>query len=587
MRNNFCQKISRMMEGDWTPRRVSCYGLQMWFRCHVILVIGFFLLRAALADGLPPPQVVGLWVDGRPVSLGVPEAGHAPAIRIPSGYVRIEFGARAKDQGRARRFRCKLEGLDGDWSEAREPMRLVMVFSDEHDNWLSEVSFPARGESPGWRGTVGNSSLVSRNELVRVPERARTCFVVLSSAGPAAVVGTMAIGALTVSLSGKGVESKPLLEMIDSDPVAGALGIPHGWHRSGTRPNMAHVVESLTVPPGKLLAVIDEDDKAHAEWQSPRISIGDAVGKFLRVEWLQCFSIGYAETTSAVVFGSLEPGRYVFRINELSLSGQRTEVESSQVLIVVAPFWNRAWFLVLCGMVAGALGLGAFRYYSWRRTRRELAAMRQQEALAQERMRIARDLHDDLGSTLTQILMLAQAMEDEGPVTQDEVRTLLKQIHGSALAMTVSMDEIVWALSPKNDRLDHLVAYLIAYAQTFLGNAKVGFRSTRSDGLSDTTVPSPVRHHLFLSFKEALANAVRHAKCRTVFVSFVRDKDELLLTVKDDGAGFDPAGLTEPGNGLENMRQRMAEVQGEYRVDSRPGAGTSVQFRIPLAGLSS
>lgn len=559
----------------------------MWFRFYVMVLMGFSLLGAARVEGLPPPQVSGISVDGRQVSLGVSEAGHAPAIRIPSGRVWIKFGGGAKEQGGARRFRCKLEGLDGDWSEAREPMRLVLVFCDEHDNWLSEVSFPARGESPGWRGTVGHSPLVSRSELVRVPERAKTCFVVLSSAGPVAVVGTMAIGALTVSLSGKGVESKPLLEMIDSDSFAGALGIPHGWHRSGTRPNMAHVVESLMVPSGKLLAVIDEDDKAHAEWQSPRISIGDEVGKFIRLEWLQCFSIGYAEPTRTVGYGPLEPGRYVFRMNEVSLSGQRTEVESSQVLIVVAPFWNRAWFLVLCGMVVGALGLGAFRYYSWRRTRRELAAMRQQQALAQERMRIARDLHDDLGAALTEILMMAQAVEDEGVFSQDENRALLKQIHGSALAMTVSMDEIVWALSPKNDRLDHLVAYLIAYAQTFLGNAKVGFRSTRSDGLNDATVPSPVRHHLFLSFKEALANAVRHANCRTIFVSFVRDKDGLMLTVKDDGAGFDPAGLTEPGNGLENMRQRMAEVHGECRVESRPGAGTSVQFRIPLARLSS
>ena len=528
------------------------------------------------------PRVISLEVDSHNIPVTPSEEGKPAAVTIPSGRVWLRFGPDARDKGSSvRRFRYKLEGRDDGWRERTEQMRLVFFFYDEKGDWVADAAFLVSGESPGWTGSAGTAPLMARSEVIRVPERAVRFSVILTSAGPPEAVGTLALGTLKVSTA----DSKPVLELTFPQPttVSSKLALPKGWGRAGTRQSMAQIVDSETAPAGRLLAVIDEDNKSHAEWQSPRLPVGVEPGGALQVEWQCCFSIGLSLATVSVAYDRLQPGRYIFQMNEVSLSGQPTEAVTALSLIVTPPFWQKAWFLVVCGMLAAGLVLSTYRYFDWRRTRRELAAMRQQQTLDRERMRIARDLHDDLGSSLTQILMLAQSLEADVPAAQEEVQALLKQIYGSALEMTVSMDEIVWALNPKNDRLDQLVAYLNAYAQSFLSNARVGFRSSRSEGLTDTRIFSPVRHHLFLSFKEALANAVRHAKCRTVFVSFVREAKELLLTVKYDGVGFDPSAVAEPGTGLENMRQRMAEGGGECRLDSRLGEGTTLLFRIPLS----
>lgn len=541
------------------------------------------------AEGQTVPRLIKLEVVGRNIPVEVSAEGKPAAVTIPSGRVWLRFGPDARGKGSSvRRFRYKLEGegRDDGWCEWSPVMRLVVVFFDAQNDWLAETPFLVTGESPGWSGDLNTSPLLARREIVTVPERAALFSVMLSSAGPPAAVGTVAIGALTVSKTGADkAESKPVLELAfpPEDAEAPAAAGPRGWIRSGTRPSMAQLLRCEDAPASRVIAIIDEDAKNHAEWQSVRLPVGAGAGAALQIDWRSCFSIGYAEA-STVVYDRLQPGHYVLRINEVSLAGRPTDVEMSVSLTVNAPFWQKAWFLVLCGMAVTALVLGSLRYVEWRRTRLEIARMRQQHALETERARIARDIHDDLGATLTHISMLSQPVTPD-TTTFDELSENLDRINRAAREMTQAMDEIVWAVNPQNDRLDHLVSFFDSYAQEFLSSAGIDFRCDYPEPVPERTISAPVRHNLFLVFKEALANAARHAACRTVKVVMTVSADALTLSLADDGKGFaEPPPGARVGNGLANMRRRLEALGGRCSVESATGRGTKIVFELPLEG---
>lgn len=553
----------------------------------MLVWVGCSALGAAWGEGPQPPQLTRLEVNGRAVPVESSAKGASSAVRIPSGRVTVQFGPGPGGAGAARRFRYKLEGegRDDGWCEWSPVMRLVVVFFDAQNDWLAESPFLVTGESPGWSGDLNTSPLLARREIVTVPERAARFSVMLSSAGPPAAVGTVAIGALTVSKTGADkAESKPVLELAfpPEDAEAPAAAGPRGWIRSGTRPSMAQLLRCEDAPAGRVIAIIDEDAKNHAEWQSVRLPVGAGAGAALQIDWRSCFSIGYAEA-STVVYDRLQPGHYVLRINEVSLAGRPTDVETSVSLTVNAPFWQKAWFLVLCGMVIAALVLGTSRYFEWRRTQREITRLRQQHALETERARIARDIHDDLGATLTHISMLSQPAAPESSSFM-ELADNLARINHAAHVMTQAMDEIVWAVNPRNDRLDHLVTFFDAYAQEFLAAAGIEFRCDFPEPVLERPVSAPARHNLFLAFKEALANAARHAACRTVNVGMTVSADNLSLSLTDDGKGFAETSEVCTGNGLANMRRRLEELGGRCTVESLPSRGTKIVFELPLEG---
>jgi signal transduction histidine kinase len=361
--------------------------------------------------------------------------------------------------------------------------------------------------------------------------------------------------------------------------------MPDGWGRAGTRQSMAQILASETAPAGRLLAVIDEDNKSHAEWQSPRIPIEVEAGGALQVEWQCCFSIGLALETAPVTYDLLQPGRYVFRMNEVSLAGQPASGEASLLLIVTPPFWQKAWFLVLCGMAAAALVFGAVRYFEWSRTRREIATMRQQQTLDQERMRIARDLHDEIGANLTHISILGTIASREG-VAVPEMRTKCLEVAEVARETIRACSEIVWSVNPLNDTLGSVIRHLTLYAQEYLQSAGIAsvIDTERSD--ADVRLNPKVRHELLMTFKEALQNVVKHSKADEVRLSFALKSDTLCVRIADDGQGFDVAACSGSegfhGNGIRNMTERVREIAGDLVIESGLEKGTTVCVTISV-----
>lgn len=206
----------------------------------------------------------------------------------------------------------------------------------------------------------------------------------------------------------------------------------------------------------------------------------------------------------------------------------------------------------------------------------------QQRAMEQERARIAQDLHDELGSGVTAIGMLA-ARAQAVSATEGNRREHLGQIGEQTRAMVTALDEIVWATNPAHDSLASLVTYFSLYADRFL--ALAGVRWTLDDRVgpaADHALDSRCRHQLFLVLKEALTNVVRHAAAKEVRVAVRREQAELVFTVADDGRGFAPA--AEPAreaHGLANMRGRVEKLGGRFEVASAAGAGTTLTFRVP------
>lgn len=275
--------------------------------------------------------------------------------------------------------------------------------------------------------------------------------------------------------------------------------------------------------------------------------------------------------TGCIVGAITSAGENVWRIAVL---GRQRGVLQRVELGILLPLTRQAWFWMLVIVAVSSLLAAAWRYLAGQRLAR-------QHELAQERARIARDLHDDLGTSLTRISVMADggATEQQDP---GRMRADLDAIRAVAHDMTRSMDEIVWAIDPHNDMLENMILYLSSYAEEFLAPAGLSLRLDVPLQLPPWPLPAAVRHNVFLAFKEALNNIVKHAGAGTVQVKLVIEQRRFRLIVRDDGRGMqaDPA-QSEAGNGLKNMRNRMGKIGGTCRVTSVQGQGTAVEFNVP------
>jgi signal transduction histidine kinase len=290
-------------------------------------------------------------------------------------------------------------------------------------------------------------------------------------------------------------------------------------------------------------------------------------------------------------YSYLPPRDYRFRVIACNNDGV-WNTQGASLAFTVLPFvWQTWWFQASSlGSGVGAVGAGAF-WISRRRIRRRLELSERQHALERERARIARDIHDDLGASLTRITLLSQSIRSEVE-GQSEATAEVDQIYDTARQLTRAMDEIVWAVNPKHDTLDSLVSYLGRFAQHFLAAAPIRCRLDVPLSLPSWALTSEIRHNTFLAFKEALNNVVKHAAATEVRVSLELHPNGFVLSVVDNGRGFkmnlshpSTAGELESsrlasGYGLANMKKRMEEIGGNCEWTTSPGEGTRVKLRV-------
>jgi signal transduction histidine kinase/ligand-binding sensor domain-containing protein len=281
-----------------------------------------------------------------------------------------------------------------------------------------------------------------------------------------------------------------------------------------------------------------------------------------------------ATADRTVNYANLSPGSYSFLVRTGNGPGLRS---TALLFTITPPYWRTGWFMALCGVLVFVIIVAVVRREAQRKLRERILVLEKERAVEAERQRIARDMHDDLGSGLTRIAILGEVAKRQSVVDPD----VLNDVSTSARELVENLGNIIWVLNPGHERLPSLLAYIREYAGKTLELSGIALHMETPGPVPDRHLAETVRRNVFLIMKEALNNLIKHAEARNVHIGTVLVGDRLRITITDDGRGF--AQEREFGNGLRNMRQRAADIGGELTVQGTEGQGTRVKLTIPLS----
>jgi signal transduction histidine kinase len=548
-----------------------------------ILTIG--IVFCSLAQQSPSKKVSNaleirsVTVDGKPVPFRREREVKLGAF--PSDTV-FDFGVNTNTQ--PVRIRSRLDGYENEWNSGNGHMFLELRFFNTSGDQVSHTIFPVRGESAGWNGSLNTSPLTHRRETVVVPPQASQVMVLISSAGPPATLGIYAVANLVLSKQPSNASPVVLLQApFDHLPdVTTNQSVP-GWVRDGIHLNMAKIVKIGHDSQTRAFAIIDEDIAAHAEWRNV-VKTAPAVipGDNLVIEWNEMYSVGVGDYHMAR-YVNLPAGDFRFRIIGVDTMGKPTGAETSLAILVPQPFWRATWFWGMVLVSITVLAIGSWRYVLWNRMRREVAILKNQQALEQERLRIAHDIHDGLGARVTQISMVSSRAQDNQNFPA-MARAEFDRISKMSRELVAALYETVWAVDPENDNLDELGNYLCQIVNQLCEQAQFRCRFYVGDLPYDVQVSSQTRHNISMAVQEAVHNVIKHAGAAEVTITIKFTNDLLAITVRDDGSGFEP--VDDPvGNGLANMKQRLSDIGGSCIIESQPDKGTVIQMSMKIKSI--
>ena len=309
-------------------------------------------------------------------------------------------------------------------------------------------------------------------------------------------------------------------------------------------------------------------------------------------DWVEAGTRRFAQ------YNFLPPGRYRFHVLACNSDDVWNETGCEVAVNIRPHFYETWWFRALATLLVLGAVAGIVRHTATKRLRAQMEQLERRQVVERERARIAKDIHDDLGASLNLIAVLGdlarQGKAAEGTAAQQRRPTgradppvsrgddRIEKMSNTARQAVKSLDEIVWAVNPRNDTLSHLVDYLCQYANDYLRDAGVRCLLDVPEQTPAREVPANVRHNLFLAVKEALQNIVKHARASQAELRIHLRNGELRIEITDNGCGFDGPPQDDRADGLNNLRQRLAEIGGECRIQSRVGAGTSITLELPL-----
>jgi signal transduction histidine kinase len=243
------------------------------------------------------------------------------------------------------------------------------------------------------------------------------------------------------------------------------------------------------------------------------------------------------------------------------------------------PFWKSGWFVVLLLLVCVSLGLFGLTLVF-----QLLLHQKEKQLLRRERTRIARDIHDDLGSRATQLALQGEVALNALP-TNSDVHAQIARISSNARALVRATDEVLWAINPRRDTLQEFATFVCSYAQAFFKNSPIQCLLEVELGLSNVPFDLPYRRNLLFAIKEVLNNVAKHSQATELFFVIRRQVNGLTVVVQDNGRGFDTSTIRLDRNGLDNINQRMHEMRGSSSLTSQPGKGCRVELHIPSIEL--
>jgi signal transduction histidine kinase len=286
-------------------------------------------------------------------------------------------------------------------------------------------------------------------------------------------------------------------------------------------------------------------------------------------DWVQAGSRRYASYTH------LDPGDYVFNAKGSNSDGVWSSEVASIGLTISPAFWQTWWFRV--GMILLVIS-SLYAFYRYR--------LNKLLELERTRSEIATDLHDDIGTSLTNIALFSDLARQDVALGSSDVTDRLDKISQTSRSLLDSMNDIVWSIKPENDGLEQTILRMEDYAVEMLEDNGIDLHVQIPEQLKKLKLPMTVRRNLFLLFKEAIGNILKHAVATHVDVLIsateARKRHQYLrLVIADNGKGFDAA-LHTRGNGLNNMETRARYLGGTMTVSSSRGHGTSIEIRVPI-----
>ena len=288
----------------------------------------------------------------------------------------------------------------------------------------------------------------------------------------------------------------------------------------------------------------------------------------------------WSEPSNNSVFNfiNLPPGNYVLQIRsdfpELMYPSQTFSYQFS----IRPPSWQTWWFRTATGLFIVGLLIAGFRFYYRRKFEKQRMILEKQQAVEQERNRIAADIHDDLGAGLTNIKYITENILEKTE-SGETVKPELERLKSFSSELVESMGEIIWAVSEKNNLLSDTLYYLRSYALNYCEEVDIDCHFDIPENFTDRSVSGNMRRNIFLLMKESLHNIVKHAGATTINIKATVNGN-LELTIKDDGKGFSENGNSAKGNGLINMRKRVKELNGIIHFENKNG--TTVTIDLPF-----
>jgi len=248
--------------------------------------------------------------------------------------------------------------------------------------------------------------------------------------------------------------------------------------------------------------------------------------------------------------------------------GVASEIPATVQFRILAPLWMRGWFLALCSAVVGMLAFGAYRHRK-----------RQVLAIARLRTRLASDLHDEIGSGLSQIAILAEVAKRNLTANRLEVSVTLERVAEISRELVDAMTDLLWAINARSDRLGDLTHRMQKFAGDLFSLGDIEFEFCATGLVEDKRIGFETRRNIYLIFRESLRNIVRHSGCSRAAVHLCCDGRLFTMRVSDNGLGFDPS-CHWVGQGIGSMRERAREMGG--KIDWNSQSGTCVTLRVPL-----
>jgi signal transduction histidine kinase len=329
----------------------------------------------------------------------------------------------------------------------------------------------------------------------------------------------------------------------------------------------------VSVNNGHAFRILDNSFATHAEWHLEKNhAIPVTVGDRILLEWDEMFNIG-SGTRIEALYHFLKPGHYELRANILDAAGHPTATTTNLTLILPRPHWQNPWLWAGGLLVFSVTVIWSVRRIVSVKVKHHVERMEHAHLLEQERLRITRNIHDDLGARLTHVSLISSLAENE--TDSSPVREKFEQISAMTREMVASLYETVWTINPANDTLESLVTFLCQLLQKLCNPANIRSRINVPAIPANPHVSGDLRHHLNLAVKEAINNAIKHSGAQVIELGIRLEHDTLTIWVKDNGKGFDQGAVKE-GYGIANLQSRMASISARALINSAPNQGTTV-----------